>query len=114
MKVLVTGVNGQLGHDAALELARRGHFVVCSGSGPSYCGTDELTELPWLSLDVSNGPAVSERIAALRPDAVIHCSAWTAVDAAEEPENRDKVWALNVTAPGTSPRPAPTQGRRCC
>lgn len=100
MKVLVTGVNGQLGHDVVLELARRGHETVGSGSGPAYRGTDALTQLPYLPLDVTDGPAAEERIAALRPDAVVHCSAWTAVDAAEEPENREKVWALNVAAPG--------------
>ena len=99
MKVLVTGVNGQLGHDAALELARRGHEVRGSGSAPAYRGTDALAALPYVQLDVTDAAAVRERMTALRPEAVLHCSAWTAVDAAEEPENREKVWALNVTAP---------------
>ena len=42
MKVFVIGVNGQLGHDVVKELLKRGHAVVCSGSGQSYKGVDDL------------------------------------------------------------------------
>ena len=99
MKVLVTGVNGQLGHDVMLELIRRGYEAVGSGSGDVYRGNDEVVALPYVSLDITDMDAVSMVVGTIKPDAVIHCSAWTAVDAAEEPENFQKVTALNVKGP---------------
>lgn len=96
MKVFVTGINGQLGHDVMLELGKRGHQAIGSGSGDCYKGSDTVTEMPYVQLDIKNLDAVRECLEALRPDAVIHCSAWTAVDAAEEEENREAVYALNV------------------
>ncbi len=48
---------------------------------------------------ITDEKAVSRVLSELRPDAVVHCSAWTAVDAAEDPENREKVFALNVRGP---------------
>lgn len=95
MKILVTGVNGQLGHDVALELAERGLAVVGSGSGSCYRGTDAVSLLPYVQLEISDASAVRETITSLRPDAIIHCAAWTAVDAAEEEENREKVDCIN-------------------
>ncbi len=90
MKVFVTGVTGQLGHDVALELTRRGHTALGSGSR-------QEGEFPnsYVQLDITDKEAVEKTISALRPDAIIHCAAWTAVDAAEEPENREKVDAVN-------------------
>ena len=99
MKVLVTGVNGQLGHDVMLELIKRGYEAVGSGSGDVYRGNDEVAALPYVSLDITDMDAVSMVVGTIKPDAVIHCSAWTAVDAAEEPENFQKVTALNVKGP---------------
>ena len=99
MKVLVTGVNGQLGHDVMLQLARRGHNAIGSGSGERYKGTDDLASMAYQPLDICDNAAVLQTLEKLHPDAVIHCSAWTAVDAAEELENRDKVFALNVKGP---------------
>lgn len=99
MKVLVTGVNGQLGHDVMLELRRRGHEAVGSGSSSAYRGDDDLAALPYVQLDITDEAAVAEELRQLRPDAVVHCSAWTAVDAAEDEENSGKVYALNVTGP---------------
>ena len=94
MKILVTGACGQLGSDLILELAARGLEAV---------GTDILPEAPnlpealsYLQLDITDSAAVMEAVGALRPDAVIHCAAWTAVDAAEEPENREKVFSINA------------------
>ncbi len=94
MKILVTGACGQLGSDLILELVGRGLEAV---------GTDILPEAPnlpeaisYLQLDITDAAAVLETVGALRPDAVIHCAAWTAVDAAEEPENREKVFAINA------------------
>ena len=91
MKVLVTGVNGQLGHDMMLELAQRGHDPVGSGSGPSYRGTDRVASMPYEQMNIADGQDVRKVMEKVHPDAVVHCSAWTAVDAAEEEENREKV-----------------------
>ena len=99
MKVFVTGVNGQLGHDVMLELYKRGQEAIGSGSGCAYRGEDAVGSMKYVQLDITDGEAVSQVLSEFRPDAVIHCSAWTAVDAAEEEENREKVFALNVAGP---------------
>ena len=99
MKCFVTGVNGQLGHDLMLELTRRGHEAVGSGSGEAYKGEDAVAALRYVPLDITDAEAVSRVIAEEKPDAVFHCSAWTAVDAAEDAENREKVLALNEKGP---------------
>lgn len=99
MKVFVTGVCGQLGHDVMLELSRRGHECVGSDILPQYEGVNSaVSRLPYVSLDLTDSMAVEETLRNLRPDAVIHCAAWTAVDAAEAEENRAKVCAINVDA----------------
>lgn len=91
MKVFVTGVCGQLGHDVMLALAARGHECVGSDILPQC-------EQPWvyLPLDITDEAAVAATLEQVRPDAVVHCAAWTAVDAAEEPENQAKVVAINA------------------
>ncbi len=81
MKVLVTGVKGQLGYDVVRELLKRGHEPV---------GVD-IEEM-----DITDGEAVRKKISEVAPDAVIHCAAWTAVDAAEDTENAEKVRLVNV------------------
>lgn len=97
MKILVTGVNGQLGHDVMLELQKRGYEAVGCGASPAYRGmADAVAQMPYLSLDITDEEAVDKVLQALKPDYVYHCAAWTAVDAAEEPENKDKVFAVNV------------------
>ena len=90
MKVFVTGVGGQLGYDVMKELRLLGHECV---------GSDILDseESGYVRLDIMDKAAVSSALEKIRPDAVIHCAAWTAVDAAEDAENRDKVFAVNVT-----------------
>lgn len=95
MKVFVTGVNGQLGHDVMLELGKRGQEVVGSGSGNSYRGDDEVAVLPYVPMDITDREAVRKIIEDQKPDAVIHCAAWTAVDAAEDAENQEKVDQIN-------------------
>ena len=95
MIVLVTGVNGQLGHDMMLELARRGHEPIGSGSGPDYRGTDCVAAMPYEQMNIVDGQDVRRVMEKVHPDAVVHCSAWTAVDAAEEEENREKVDRIN-------------------
>ena len=96
MKVFVTGVNGQLGHDVLHELARRGHEAVGSGSGGTYRGLPDIAAMPYVSMDITDAKQVNEVFAKERPDALIHCAAWTAVDAAEEPENKPQCRLVNV------------------
>ncbi len=97
MNVFVTGVCGQLGHDVMLELSRRGHKCFGSDIFPEYTGADtSMATLPYVSLDITDAAAVERVLTELRPDAVVHCAAWTAVDAAEDAENKDKVYAINV------------------
>ena len=97
MKVFVTGVCGQLGHDVMLELHRRGIDCVGSDLLPAYGGVaSAVGQLPYVSLDITDSAAVEKCLCDLRPDGVIHCAAWTAVDAAEDEENREKVFAVNV------------------
>lgn len=99
MRIFVTGVGGQLGHDVVNEMTARGHEAVGSDIQPTYSGVADgsaVTAAPYVQLDITNGAAVKETVERLRPDAVIHCAAWTAVDAAEDPANREKVRAVNV------------------
>lgn len=98
MKVFVTGVGGQLGHDVMNELNVRGHAGVGSDIAPAYSGIQDgsaVCSMPYVQLDITDSAAVRRVLEDVRPDAVIHCAAWTAVDAAEEAENRDKVRAIN-------------------
>jgi len=91
MKFFVTGVGGQLGHDVMDELAKRGYEGV---------GSDILESVPtdyqYVQLDITDAEAVEKAISAAKPDVVVHCAAWTAVDAAEDEENIPKVRAINV------------------
>ena len=91
MKFFVTGVCGQLGYDVINELVKRGHIGV--GSDISENGD---INIPYLKLDITDKSQVEKVITEINPDAVIHCAAWTAVDAAEDEENFDKVRAVNV------------------
>lgn len=98
MKVFVTGVNGQLGHDVMNELARRGHTATGSDITPTYAGVTDgsaVTSMPYLAMDITDETQVKEVLMALKPEAVIHCAAWTNVDGAEDPANASKVQAIN-------------------
>lgn len=100
MKVYVTGVCGQLGHDVMNELARRGHEGIGSDLAPIYSGAQDesaVCTMPYERLDITDAAAVRKSLLRAQPDAVIHCAAWTAVDAAEEPENQAKVHAINAS-----------------
>ena len=100
MKVYVTGVCGQLGHDVMNELARRGHEGIGSDLAPIYGGAQDesaVCTMPYERLDITDAEAVRENLLRARPDTVIHCAAWTAVDAAEEAENQEKVHAINAS-----------------
>lgn len=90
MKVFVTGVGGQLGHDVINELKKRGYDCV----GSDIIGKSDEN---YVKLDITDNDAVERVMSNIRPDAVIHCAAWTAVDAAEDEENKATVYAVNVT-----------------
>lgn len=99
MKVLVTGVAGQLGHDVMNELHKRGYEGVGSDIAPKYSGADDgtaVTKMDYVQMDITNSEEVTETIKKVNPDVVVHCAAWTAVDLAEEKENKEKVMAINV------------------
>ena len=93
MKVLVTGVAGQLGYDVMHELTKRGHSAVGSDILKKE---DVCSAFEYVQLDITEKQDVERTIVEYAPDAVIHCAAWTAVDAAEDDENKDKVFAINT------------------
>lgn len=98
MKVFVTGVNGQLGHDVMNRLALVGHEAVGTDITPAYAGAQDgtaVTKLPYVQLDITDRERVAALLQEIRPDAVVHCAAWTAVDAAEDEANQKKVFAIN-------------------
>ena len=99
MRVFVTGVGGQLGHDVMNELHKRGHEGIGSDIAPQYSGAQDgsaVTAMPYVPLDITDAAAVSRVLREIKPDAVVHCAAWTAVDAAEDTENQLKVRAINA------------------
>lgn len=99
MKFFVTGVSGQLGHDVMNELAKRGYDGVGSDIQPEYCGVADgsaITDMPYVQLDITDKEAVKKVITEIKPDAVIHCAAWTAVDMAEDDDKMEKVRAVNA------------------
>lgn len=99
MKFFVTGVNGQLGHDVMNELAKRGYDGVGSDIQPAYSGVADdsaVTAMPYVQLDITDKEAVRKVITEIKPDAVIHCAAWTAVDMAEDDDKVEKVRAVNA------------------
>ena len=100
MRIFVTGVGGQLGHDVMNELAKRGYEGVGSDIAPSYSGIADgtaVTTMPYVQMDITDKASVEKVIKEANVDAVIHCAAWTAVDAAEDEENQPKVRLVNVT-----------------
>ena len=99
MKVFVTGVAGQLGHDVMNELAKRGYEGIGSDLAPEYSGVQdgsEVTSMPYVSLDITDADAVARVLNEVHPDVVVHCAAWTAVDLAEDEDKVDKVRAINA------------------
>ena len=99
MKVFVTGVGGQLGHDVVNELDRRAHESIGSDIQAVYSGVNDgsaVVTAPYVQLDITDGAAVSKTIEELKPDVIIHCAAWTNVDGAEAPENQAKVHQINA------------------
>ena len=113
MKIFVTGVGGQLGHDVVNELASRGHRVVGSDIAPQYSGIQDgsaVCSAPYVQLDITDAAAVETTLLQVQPDAVIHCAAWTAVDAAEDDDKQDLVRRINAVL--RSPRLSAAETRR--
>ena len=99
MKVLVTGVAGQLGHDVMNELAKRGYEGIGSDIAESYNGIQDGTpvvSMPYVQMDITDKVSVERVLTEVNADAVIHCAAWTAVDLAEDEDKKDKVHAVNA------------------
>ena len=99
MKLFVTGVCGQLGHDVVNNAVARGYEAYGSDIQPVYSGVADgsaVTSAPYVQLDITDREAVLATIEEIRPDAIIHCAAWTAVDAAEDEENKAKVHTINA------------------
>lgn len=99
MKFFVTGVGGQLGHDVMNELKSRGHEGVGSDIQPEYSGVQDgsaVCSMPYVQMDITDAASVEKVLKDVDPDVVVHCAAWTAVDAAEDEENKAKVFAINA------------------
>ncbi len=99
MRVLVTGVAGQLGHDVMNELAKRGYEGIGSDIAPKYSGIADgtaVTQMPYVQLDITDREAVEAVITEAAPDVVVHCAAWTAVDMAEDDDKVELVRRVNV------------------
>lgn len=99
MKVFVTGVCGQLGHDVMNELAKRGYEGVGSDIQEAYAGVADgtaVTTAPYVPLDITDQATVEKVITEIHPDVIVHCAAWTAVDMAEDDDKVAKVRAINA------------------
>ena len=99
MKVFVTGVAGQLGHDVVNEVCSRGYTAIGSDIAAEYAGVQDgsaVTECPYVAMDITDKEAVSAILTEIAPDVVVHCAAWTAVDLAEDDDKVEKVRAINA------------------
>ena len=99
MKVFVTGVAGQLGHDVMNELQSREYEGIGTDIAPEYSGIQDhtaVTQMPYVQMDITDKEAVDKIITDLKPDVVVHCAAWTAVDMAEDDDKVEKVRAINA------------------
>ena len=99
MKIFVTGVAGQLGHDVMNELQSRGYEGIGTDIAPEYSGIQDhtaVTEMPYVQMDITDKEVVERIITDLKPDVVVHCAAWTAVDMAEDDDKAEKVRAINA------------------
>lgn len=99
MKVLVTGVAGQLGHDVMNELAKRGYEGIGSDIKDTYSGIPDGTAvvtMPYIPMDITDKASVEKVLNEVRPDVVVHCAAWTAVDLAEDDDKKETVRKVNA------------------
>lgn len=99
MKVFVTGVAGQLGHDVMNELAKRGYEGIGSDIKEVYSGVADgtpVTTMPYVPMDITDRVSVEKVLKEAAPDAVVHCAAWTAVDLAEDEDKKETVRKVNA------------------
>ena len=99
MKIFVTGVAGQLGHDVMNELSSRGYEGVGSDIAPQYSGVQDgspVCDMAYVPMDITDSDCVTQTIAKVNPDVVVHCAAWTAVDLAEDADKQEKVRQINA------------------
>ena len=99
MKVFVTGVAGQLGHDVMNELADRGYEGIGSDIREVYSGLCDGTaaeSMPYMQMDITDADSVGNVLKSVKPDVVIHCAAWTAVDLAEDEDKQETVHRVNA------------------
>lgn len=99
MKILVTGVAGQLGHDVMNELAGRGYEGIGSDVKETYSGIQDgtpVTSMPYVAMDITDAESVKSVLTEAAPDVVVHCAAWTAVDLAEDEDKKAVVHAVNA------------------
>lgn len=99
MKVFVTGVAGQLGHDVMNELAGRGYEGIGSDVKEAYSGVCDGTpveNMSYIQMDITDADSVGKVLENVKPDVVVHCAAWTAVDLAEDEDKQDTVYAVNA------------------
>ena len=97
MKVLVTGATGQLGFDVIRRLLDSNYEVIGTSNSETFSSIlsdEKINQIPYHSLDITDEEAVHKLIFDIKPDAIIHCAAWTAVDDAEE--NEKAVNEVNV------------------
>ena len=98
MRVLITGANGQLGHDVINELLKRGHKPIATDVVDSLEMTVDRykNHYEYYPMNITSRVIVNDVVNLTRPDAIIHCAAWTSVDAAEDEENKEIVYKINV------------------
>ena len=87
MNILITGVQGLLGHEVA---------HVCAEQGDTVIGTD--VRLPSIPLNITDPVAVRAVLSSMKPDWLVNCAAYTNVDGCET--NQDAAFELNARAPG--------------
>lgn len=100
MKIFVTGVCGQLGHDVMNEIAFRNYEGIGSDVQKVYNGIQDgsaVCSMPYISLDITNKEAVEDVLTEILPDVVIHCAAWTVVDDAEDEDKKKLVEKINIS-----------------
>lgn len=95
-KVLVTGVAGQLGHDVINELKKKGLIAIGTDIYPETDLVDKANWDEYVQLDITNDDMVRDAIGRVKPNAIIHCAAWTNVDGAEDMNHRPLVERINV------------------
>ena len=104
MRVFVTGVGGQLGHDVMNELAGRGYEGIGSDIREVYSGCCDGTaaeRMPYKQMDIIDAESVRNVLRSVRPDVVVHCAAWTAVDLAEDEDKWETVRMVNTSGTRT-------------